>query len=245
MSEVTMQPERRRSLRDWPWERWIPVTGIIGVALLVATFILPPKSPPKANDLSSVVAAFYSDHRTALLVASYLSGLALVALIWFFAAFVGRVRIAGEERLARALLIAVTITGGGALVSDTIGSALAWRVANDSDADTTKALFEIQWAIGPKLWFPIAAAMLAAGIASWRARFFPAWYAPASLVFAVAELVAAAGYKEDGFFSPTGVAGYAGFIIFLVWVLGTSIVMLLEGRTMGAAREPAPATTPS
>ena len=150
----------RRTPREWPLERWVPATGIVFVVLLVITFFLPPKSPPEAKDLQDEIAAFYSDHRTALLIALYLSGVALI---------------------------------------------------------------------------------IAVAAAEWRARLRPVWYTAGSLVVALVMLVAAAAWARDGFFSPTGVPNmsFIAFVLFMIWVLATSVLLLMETGALGRTRAPA------
>jgi uncharacterized membrane protein YhaH (DUF805 family) len=231
----------RRTPREWPLERWVPATGIVFVVLLVITFFLPPKSPPEAKDLQDEIAAFYSDHRTALLIALYLSGVVLIMFIWFTAYIARRLRDAGEARLGATVLVAAGASVGVAAVADTLVAALSWRVAEDSDADTVKAIFEVQSALFSRLWFPLAALIIAVAAAEWRARLRPVWYTAGSLVVALVMLVAAAAWARDGFFSPTGVPNmsFVAFVLFMIWVLATSVLLLMETGALGRTRAPA------
>jgi uncharacterized membrane protein YhaH (DUF805 family) len=231
----------RRSPREWPWERWVPATGIAFVVLIVITFFLPPKAPPKAKDLQDEIAAYYSDHRTAILIAAYLAGLALILFIWFTAILARRLRNAGEPRLGATVLVAGAATVGVAAVMDTIVTALSWRVADDANSDTVKAIFEIQSALMTRIWFPIAALIIAVGIAEWRTQRRPLWYVAGCLVIALFLLVTGAAWAREGFFSPTGVPSmpFIAIILFLIWVLVTSVLLLRdEGVTV---RRSAPA----
>lgn len=232
----------RRSPRDWPWERWIPVTGVAFVVLLVITAFLPPKAPPEAKDLQDTIAAYYTDHRTALLVAAYLAGLALIMFIWFTAYLARRLRDAGEARLGATVLVAGAATVGFAAVMDTVTTALSWRIAADTDPDTVKAIFEFQASLAARIWFPIAALILAVTAAEWRAQLRPLWYVAGSLVISLFLLVTAAAWAREGFFSPSGTPSmpFIAFILFLLWVLATSILLLRETGVM--ERKPKPAT---
>jgi uncharacterized membrane protein YhaH (DUF805 family) len=231
----------RRSPRDWPWENWVPATGIAFVVLVVITFFLPPKAPPKAKDLQDSIAAYFSDHRTAILIAAYLAGIALILFIWFVAILARRLRDAGEPRLGATVLVAGAATLGVAAVSDTIITTLSWRIADDADADTVKAIFEVQSGLMTRIWFPIAALILAVAAAEWRSQLRPLWYVAGSLAITLFLLVTAAAWAREGFFSPTGVPSmpFIAIILFLIWVLVTSVLLLRERGVL--TRTPAPA----
>jgi len=104
------------------WDRWAPLSGIAFIGLIVTTFFLPPKSPPTVADSAAEWASHLQDHRTALLISSYITGIALVFFLLFLGSLASRLRGAGEARLA-------TVALGGGLVTAGI-----W--ARNSDAPT-------------------------------------------------------------------------------------------------------------
>ncbi len=210
------------------WDRWAPISGVLTVAFLVATFFLPAKSPPNVNDSGAKIAAFATDHRTALLVSAYLTGVAAFFLLWFVGSLVTRIRDGGERRISVVALgggLGVAVVAFGAVA---IQLAIAYSVAEQGDNGVTRGLFTVMW-LAP-FGFPIAALSGAVAVASLRSQFLPRWYGMASGVAAVWFLVAQAALAKHGFMSPTGAASWIAFLAFLVWLLVTSVLMLMPAR---------------
>ena len=67
---------------DAKWERLGAATGILFVVLLVVSVFMVP-TPPDINASPGTISAFYSDHRTAILVSAYIGGLAVPVFLWF------------------------------------------------------------------------------------------------------------------------------------------------------------------
>ena len=62
---------------DARWERYAAAAGIAFVVLILLSGFLP-GVPPASDDPVSDIHVFYADHRTALLLATYLGGLATI-----------------------------------------------------------------------------------------------------------------------------------------------------------------------
>lgn len=220
------------------WDRLAPGYGIVAVVLVIITFFLPAKSPPKIDDPASTVVSWYTENQDALLTNSFLSGLGLFFVISFFASLVYTIWNAEERRLAITALAGVVLLGGLGLLAVAIQTLLAYDMAGKMEPETVKFL----WAfVASPFGFNWAVAIIAAatGIASLRARILPTWYGGASIVASVWFIVSGATYASDGFFSPTGLFGAIGFFGFLAWVLLTSGLLLT--RTI-PAEAPRPAT---
>jgi hypothetical protein len=205
------------------WDRWAPLNGIIFIGLIVGTFFLPPKSPPTVADSPAEWAAHLQDHRTALLISSYLTGLALVFFLFFLGSFVSRLRGAGEARLA-------TVALGGGLVTAWVGwmsleASLTWDLVNDVPAGDVKVLLGTA-----DFGFPIPLATLvgATSIAAWRSRIWPTWLSMIGMFSALWIVVGGAALMRDGFFSPHGGYRLVGFLLFFVWLLLAAIFMLVR-----------------
>jgi hypothetical protein len=223
-------------MRRIDWDRWAPLTGIVFVALIVVTFFLPAASPPAADDPAADVVAWFDEHETALLTKGYLSGLALVFFVWFLGSLQRRLRDGGEPRIAVIAFGGGLILAGVALLGIGIQQYLAWGLAGDLDEETVRAL----WLIGYgslAYAFPLVVVVEATAIAAIRSQVFPQWYGALGFLAGLWFAVGGAAYAEDGFFSPTGAYGFIGFLAFLVWVLLTSVLMLLpRGAEQPAAR---------
>jgi hypothetical protein len=219
------------------WDRWAQGYGIVAVALVIVTFFLP-GSPPKIDDSPSTIASWYTENQDALLTNSFLSGLALVFLTFFFASLVYTLWNAEERRLAITTLAGAVLLGALGLLAVTIQTLLAYGLAAKMEAETVKFLWA--FTIGP-FGFNWAVAIIAAatGFATLRTRILPTWYAAASIVASVWFVISGATYASDGFFSPTGAFATIGFFAFLAWVLLTSGLLLT--RT-SPAEAPRPAT---
>ena len=159
-------------MRTAGWERWAPLSGIIFVGLTVPTLFLPPKSPPGAGAPAAEWASFVQDHRSALLVSVCLSGLAVVAFMFFLGSLATRLRAAGQELLAVVALGAGLVTAAVWYVWLSFEGVLAWTSAEGLDPTVVKTLLAAADFAFP---FPVAALVVASSLAAWRSATWPTW----------------------------------------------------------------------
>ncbi|HXG76552.1 MAG TPA: hypothetical protein VNJ53_08280 [Gaiellaceae bacterium] len=228
-------------MRRIDWDRWAPLTGIVFVALIVVTFFVPAASPPSAEDPASDVVAWFADHETALLTSGYLSGLALVFFVWFLGSLQRRLTDGGEPRIAVVAFGGGLVLAGIAVIGNAISQYLAWGLARELDEETVRALWLLGFG-GLAYAFPLVVLVEATALAALRSKVFPQWYGALGFLAGLWYAIGGAAYANDGFFSPTGAYGFIGFLVFLVWVLLTSILMLVPREAEQPAARTAAAT---
>jgi len=219
------------------WDRLAAAGGIVGVVLFViAAFIY--GSPPTVDEDATSVTSFFSDNRGQILTAVFLQGLGVLALLWFVAALVERMRDAGEQRLATAALgsfvLAFALGGTAALTRAT----LAYSIA-DEGSDLVLPLYHLGTVIDVFVNVLGAGLFVAVGAAALRTGMFPRWWGWVSAVAGLLLVVGATAWARDGFWSPTGAASFICFLIFLVWTLVTSAMLTVQLRAETADRQSA------
>jgi len=90
--------------------------------------------------------------------------------------------------------------------------------------------------------FPLAILAGATALSAFKSGVFPLWYGAVGAIAALWFLVGSAAYASSGFFSPTGAFQWIGFLVFLVWVLVTSVLMLMRQEAEQPAAHAAPVT---
>jgi len=220
------------------WDKLAAAGGIVGVALFIVAGILY-GSPPGVDEDAQSVADFFADNRGQVLTAVFLQGLGVLAILWFVAALVNAMREAGEARLAAAafgsFLLAFSIGGVAALTRST----LAYSIA-DEGSDLVLPLYHLAVVFDVFVNILGAGLFLAVGGASLRTAIFPRWWGWLSVVAGLLLIIGATAWARDGFWSPTGGVSFISFIVFLVWTLGTSVLLTMKARG-GLASSPSAA----
>jgi hypothetical protein len=126
--------------------------------------------------------------------------------------------------------------GGGltagtvALIGTAVTSAAALNVAQSTvpgSQAVMRALFDLGNMAFSLAWFPIAVLVGATAVVSYRTGALPGWHARISGVLSIAFVVAAASaFVERGILAAGGAYGYAMFLLFVSWVLLTSILVM-------------------
>ena len=207
--------------------------GIIGVVLFVIAIFIYGEQPRTNADAASV-ADFFQDNRDQVLWALFLQGLGVVAVIWFIGALGAAMRDAGEGRLAAvmgiAFAIVVSIAGTAALVR----GSLAFSIAEDADSGIAQSLFQLSGymdnasnVIGAGVYLAVAGAVVRTGLIN-------IWWGWVSGLIGLWAIVGATAWNRDGIWSPDE-AGLVSFIVFLVWVLVTSILLTMRMMRGSAA----------
>ena len=221
------------------WDKLAAAGGIVGVALFIVAGILY-GSPPGVDEDAQSVADFFADNRSQVLTAIFLQGLGVLALLWFVAALVTAMRDAGEARLATAafgsFLLAFSIGGVAAISRAT----LAYSIA-DEGSDVVLPLYHLSVVFDVFVNILAAGMFLAVGAATLRTGLFARWWGWISLLAGVLLIIGGSAWARDGFWSPTGGAAFACFIIFVVWMLVTSVLLTMKFRTNTAASSSAAA----
>ncbi|HXF99120.1 MAG TPA: DUF4386 family protein [Gaiellaceae bacterium] len=219
------------------WDKLAAAGGIAGVVLFVVGLLVM-GSPPGVDEDPAAVADFFADNRGQVLWGTFIGGLGALAIIWFVSALGAAMRNAGEGRLAAALGLAFAITFAIGSVAVLLRAGLAFNVAPGGDAEVAWALYQTS------VTLDTFSAVIAAGVyasvagAALRTGFLPRWWGWISGLTALYSIVAATGWARDGFWSPDGI-GLVSFLVFLAWILVSSI--LLTARTREApAGQPAP-----
>jgi hypothetical protein len=223
-------------------ERLGAASGIVFFILLVLSFVFGPDKPPAFTDSAQKVANYVADNRDQLQAGAALTLLSGPFFLWFLGSLARTLRLAEERGPGR--LAAVSFAGGiVALGLAVAGTGLQWAASYHSDLDpsTVRALWDsgvgiFSFALG----IGIGTLIGAASVLSLRTGALPRWLAGAGVAIAVLEVVygTVSMFKETGAFSAAdGAIGLIGFLLFGLWVLATSIVLV---RRAGAA--PAAAT---
>ena len=235
-------------MRDAIPQRVVCIAGIITVvALLVGGFALAPSSMPKVNDSAAKWATYVGEHRSRLQVSNYVSGIAIVGLLFFSSALSNFfARIEGALRGPSTLIIVGGATTVAiAAIGGIFSAVLDYRTGAGSDLGVVRALVDGQTLAFTLIGFPAAVLLAGGAISTLRNGGLPRWLGWLALLAAVLSLAGAGAQATTGTFGNEEVfsaLGFASFIGLLVWVLLTSVLLGIRGFR-GPATGPEAAAT--
>jgi hypothetical protein len=214
------------------WDRIAAAGGFIGVVLFVIAFIVL-GTPPDIDDNSATVANFFQENRDQVLWATFLQALAVLAIIWFIGALGAAMRDAGEGRLAAVMGIAFAITVAIGGVAALARASLAFSLAEATDPEISLAFYRLGGYIDTASNVLAAGFYVAVAGAVLRTGLLARWWGWVSGLVGLWAIVSATAWARDGFWSPDG-AGAISFVVFLGWVLITSVLLTVKMRGSSA-----------
>ena len=224
--------------------RYAASTGIFFVVLVVIGFLIQPK-PPSSDASAAEVLEYVVDHHNALHVVQLIFGAAMFLFLWFIGALRSCLGAAegGRERLAMTAYGGGLIAAAGLIVSLGLAATAALHPA-ENGPDVTHALTDAS-AMVLAVSAPAAVVFFVANsISIVHFGYLPAWLG--WLGFATA-LFNAFGlgnvFTDHGAFAADGALGFLiGFLLFLIWILAASILLVRKlgegGAGGGAAAAP-------
>ena len=219
---------------DSRWERLAAASGILFVVSLIIQGVLL-GTPPKVDDSTATIAAYFTDHRTKLLASWYIVGLGIVFFFWFLGSLRHTLTQAegGTGRLSTVAFGAGVAAAALAMVTGGVQTALAFKAAGEGNPAVVRAFFDLSNMVDTMTGFPLAAFILATSVVMIRTSAVSRWLGWAGLLVGLAILISSAAiFPESGPLASKEVVGYIAFILFGVWLLATSIIMVVrKGET--------------
>lgn len=226
--------------------RWTSAktTGLIGIVfvLMVAIPGFAAGSPPDPDAPATKFLTYYQTNRSAVLAGTFIPTAGLILGIFFLGGLVSALRRheATPTPLPIVSLVGFVFTGVLATVGGIVAAAAAFRLsgAQHIDAETLRFASDLSNMCFALIGFPIAAFFLATGLVMRASSAFPAWLAVLAWVAAILEIVGTFGvFATSGAFAPGGALGLLlGLAPFVVFVLATSIFMVVRSARLDAAR---------
>ncbi len=226
-----------------PQQAWLRCGGIAGIVFVAGNLAaaLLPGAPPKPDAPIADLRAYYVDHRVAVQIGLYCSGIGMVAGLWFIAAL--RTLLRGVD--ANGLFASVSYAAG--IATSTIALAGAIPVAAAAldphrDDAVLRALVDFGNMGFALLYFPWALFNGAASLAILRTGLFPRWLGLLGLLVAALFLLAAAGIgTTSGPLAAGGAVSFAALALGMLWGLGISVAMLRSRAAPRFQAQPATA----
>jgi hypothetical protein len=200
---------------DTAVRRWVAYGGLLFVLIVVVAVVVAPNAP-SSNATAAKVVSNYHNHQAAYYVSAYLIVLAVIeglTYFWYLREYLGQV--AASRRLLTVAYAGAVLFG----ISGTVGAGLNIALADGGHhANFPAASMQTLNLLKNDLNIPIAAAgtatfLLVTALVVLRNGGLPRWLGWAGIVL--------------GVISATGIVGPAGVGL---WVLLTSITLLLQGR---------------
>ena len=212
------------------WERLWRGSGNNFVIFAIVALVIY-GSQPQVGASADALSAFYASHRTRILIAAVLSGLAVLNLLWFAAALRTTLADAGEDGWGAAATAASALVGALFLLLIAVTAGLAYSIAGSGNQSFTSGLNDVMWALVVLTSFPRAMLVMSGSFGLWRAGLISNRLFGAGVAVVVLGVLGGTTWVSGGLWAPDGV--YSRFvwpILGLVWVV-------VAGRVM--ARSPA------
>jgi hypothetical protein len=213
------------------WDRIAAVAGILFILLVVASFFTP--ETPEFDAPASELAAALTEDRSRFQMSLLFGFLADIAFLVFLAGVSSRLRRhEGTGGMFSGLFaIAGAAFAATILVSEGLYLAMV-QAASTADVEATlPTLAVLDYWVGI-VGIPAAVAMMigAAG-AILGTHALPVWTGwLAGLVAVLLVFSLAAVYETDDETVLVTIGGFGGFLLFLVWTLATSVLLLMRPR---------------
>jgi len=208
------------------WERLWRSAGIQFVVFFVVTCAIYGQLPGLGAS-AATLEGFYSGDRTRILIATALSGLNVLNLLWFAAAVRTTLADAGLDGWGAASTAASAAFGALFLLLIATGGALAYSMGDPGNRTLLRGLHDSGWALIVLSSFPRAMMIMSWAFGLWRARLISNTLFAAGVVALVLVLLGGTTWVGGGFWAPDG--PYSRFVsplIGLVWVTVVSGVVL-------------------
>ncbi len=167
----------------------------------------------------------------AIQASNYIHMVADLLLVVFGARIARRLWI-GNQATAAAVAIAATIIAAGVeLIENALLSVLAFSVVADGDVGAIRALYALRHILLAYFYFPLALLAFALAVAALAGRLFPRWYGWSTAVFGAILLSGGADVARSGFFRSQGPYWFYTLLLFVLWVLITSGLLLRRVRS--------------
>jgi len=220
------------------WDRWAAATGIGFVVAAALGFLIVP-DPPSVNAGSEFILNFFASNDSDVMWQSFFYGLASVFLLWFAGTLAGALRRAEGDESGR--LPAIIVASAAAATALFLLGIVAWGAIASGvevmDQGVAFGLYQLGNYAFVMTDFPAAAFVWAVSLGVARTVFLPLSVAWVGGVVGLLLLVNAAGrlLADESTFAAGGTAGTIIFIVFIFWVLVTSIFLVQRvpaGRRM-------------
>jgi hypothetical protein len=211
------------------WERLWRTSGIQFVGLFIVAYLIYGSQPSIGASADDLV-AFYDGHRTRILIATVISGLNLLNLMWFAAALRTTLADAGQDGWGAAATAASAAFGGLFLLHITLLAALAYSIAGAGNHTLTSALNDFAWALLVLTSFPRAMLIMSGAFGLWRAGLISNALFAAGVAAVVLGVLGGTTWLGSGLWAPDG--AYTRFVsplLLLLWALVVSRVLLARG----------------
>jgi hypothetical protein len=216
------------------WTQWWRLGGLLGIAFIVifiiGGFVLQGETPTYTDDLAEIRAYWEEDGET-YLIGDYLIGLAVLLL---FLPFLGALRsLLGLYEGGSQLWSRTAYAAGILFIAFVAGAAASWTAlafaADELEDESIRLLMYFDIAAWNATPFPIGTMLLAVSLVIWQTGVLWKWLAILGFVVGIAALISplsiVEGDVEDGAFA---IAGFISFLGFAIWLLATSIGMLMK-----------------
>ena len=208
------------------WERLWRASGINFIVFAIIAYAIYGTQPQVGASADTVV-AFYDGHRTRILIAAVLSGMAVLNLLWFAAALRTTLADAGQDGWGAAATASSAAVAGLFLLLVTVGAALAYSIAGSRNDALTSGLNDLAWAGVVLTSFPRAMLIMAGSFGLWRAGLISNVLFAAGVAAVVLVLLGGTTWLSGGFWAPDGpYSRFVSPIVGLVWVVVVSWVLL-------------------
>jgi hypothetical protein len=227
-------------VNHWTAQRWAAVAGILFAIVFVIANVIAGE-PAGYNAGGAEISAFLADKHVELTIQSILSSFEIVLWLWFLSIFAGTFREAGQAWLATIVYGAGVMTLAIGAVGDALLIAVL-RLFPILDQGAVQAIYGVCFFLYLKSFWALVAVAVASALATLRSRVLPAWYAYASLAGAVVFLLGGLAVRMSGFFSPIGAMPLIASLVFALWVLISSVLLVLR---LSVGTEARPAVSPA
>ena len=217
------------------WERFWRLSGIQFVVLFIVAYFIYGYQPGVGASADGLV-EFYDGHRTRILLATVISGLNLLNLLWFTAALRATLADAGLDGWGAAATASSAAFGTLFLLHVTVGAALAYTIAGSGNLALTSGLNDLAWALDVLTSFPRAMLIMSGVFGLWRAGLISNSLFTAGVAAVVLGVLGGTTWLSGGFWAPDG--AYTRFVsplLLLLWAVFVSRVLLSRSPPTRAA----------
>lgn len=210
------------------WDWLAAAAGLMSVFLFFAGWIIYGEGPTVA-DTPVAILEFFTNNHDRVIWSMFVQGLGALAMIWFMAALMMAMRDADEALLADAMGLSFAVALALGSAATIMRSGIAFISIGDTSPDTVTVIFYLGSVIDTGQNILSAGFFLAVAIAVLRTRFIPSWWGWVSIAAGLWAVASSTALNHSGFWSPNE-AGFLNLVFYIVWVGGTSILLMKRIR---------------